>query len=196
MDIEQQRRTARHGVTLVELLVVLAIAVILLGMLFPAIHYSREAARRATCAGNLHQLAIAYRQFAELRLPRERPEGTIGGWAIDVLPFIEEQARADGLADNPVLDPKSPLPLALKRPVIMSCPSGYEGDSSIAAVPPSHYSNDGRIGDVRASSRIPWVFSPQTRLGGPAASMPHSGGYNAINVYGNYPEGVRFVSED
>jgi prepilin-type N-terminal cleavage/methylation domain-containing protein len=196
MDIEQQPRTARYGVTLVELLVVLAIAVILLGMLFPAIHYSREAARRATCAGNLQQLAIAYRQFIELRAPRERPEGTVGGWAIDVLPFIEEQVLADGLSGYPILDPKSPLPLVLKRPVIMSCPSGYEGDSSIATVPPSHYSNDGRIGDVRVSSRVPWVFSPQTRLGGPAALMPHSGGYNAINVYGNDRDGVRFVSED
>ena len=186
-----------RAATLIETLVVLAIIAILVGLLFPAMHYARESARRATCQANLHQLAIAYRHFLEVRGKFHRPtppDGSISGWAIDILPFMEDQDLADGLSGSPILDPESPVPLSRKRPYIMTCPSGYEGDSNIRMVPPSHYTLAHALGDIRVDSRVPWVFSPRKPLGGPSAMMPHGGGYNVIALWGETVGAARFVS--
>ena len=49
----------RRGVTLIELLVVVSIIGLLVALLIPAIQSAREAARRASCLGNMRQLALA-----------------------------------------------------------------------------------------------------------------------------------------
>jgi prepilin-type N-terminal cleavage/methylation domain-containing protein len=52
-------RERRGGFTMVELLVAIAIAAMLLGLLFPAVQSARESARRAQCANHLHQVGTA-----------------------------------------------------------------------------------------------------------------------------------------
>lgn len=49
----------RAGFTLVELLVVAAIAAVLAGLLLPVLSRARESARRAVCMNNLKQLGMA-----------------------------------------------------------------------------------------------------------------------------------------
>src|SRR6185437_15976745 len=49
--------------TLVELLVVIAIIAILAAILLPALAGSKESARRARCAGNLHQFGLAAQMY-------------------------------------------------------------------------------------------------------------------------------------
>jgi len=52
------------GLTMVELLVVLAIVTVAASILLPALSRSREATRRATCQSNLKQLGLVLRMYA------------------------------------------------------------------------------------------------------------------------------------
>jgi prepilin-type N-terminal cleavage/methylation domain-containing protein len=105
-------RICRGGFTLVELLVVIAIIGILVALLLPAVQAAREASRRTQCSNNLKQIGLALHNFEETHgfLP---PGGVSGsrprqphlkfriptriehGWAVFLLPFIEQQALYD-----------------------------------------------------------------------------------------------------
>ena len=110
------RRRSASAFTLVELLVVIAIIGILVALLLPAIQAAREAARRSQCQNNLRNLGLAtlnyvdtYKEFpvairtepADGGTYSERIRAAADGqrlynnWAIDILPFMEEQPLYD-----------------------------------------------------------------------------------------------------
>jgi prepilin-type N-terminal cleavage/methylation domain-containing protein/prepilin-type processing-associated H-X9-DG protein len=58
-------RSGRKGFTLIELLVVIAIIAILAAILFPVFAKAREAARKASCASNLKQIATGFIMYTQ-----------------------------------------------------------------------------------------------------------------------------------
>ncbi|HEY2759769.1 MAG TPA: DUF1559 domain-containing protein [Pirellulales bacterium] len=171
------------GVTLLELIIVLAIVAGLLALLFPAVQHARESARQAVCCNNLNQLRIATEHFwqARKKLPDAPLSNRASGWAIAILPFLEEQTLSEQLANNPVVSAVSGI--AKRRPSVMTCPDAWEGDSSITPIPASHYTlSPGyrrqwfSISDVPISVRSPWIESPES-VATPINQGPHSGGY-------------------
>jgi len=128
------RRQQRAAFTLVELLVVIAIIGILVALLLPAIQAAREAARRTQCQTNLHNLALGVLNFHDTKkqfpyavtVPRliPAPAGTANpyvytsgeqmtgptaqfhvNWAVQILPYIEEQALYDSFVFYDEPDP-------------------------------------------------------------------------------------------
>ncbi len=109
----------RRGFTLVELLAVIAIIGLLIALLIPAVQSARATARRVTCSNNLKQAGLAMLAHSELNgaFPFGQallmsgstqpspimPSSSSGqldrrSWFQPLLPFVEQQPLADGVA--------------------------------------------------------------------------------------------------
>lgn len=138
------RRATQRGVSLVELLVVLAIIGMLIALLLPAVNMAREASRRLQCQGNLKQMGLALHNYHDRH--QVFPPGWLGpagyGWGVFILPDIEQQPLYSQLKVHrfsavPVADAGSSLDVKLP---IYICPSN--GGTFINP----NYSHDGSIG--------------------------------------------------
>lgn len=103
--LSRRRGAVRHGMTLVEVLVVIGVIAILMALMLVVIQSVRESARRAQCSNNLRQIAlgcITHEQYrghypsggwghAWVGMPdRGSDYKQPGGWIYNVLPFIEQ----------------------------------------------------------------------------------------------------------
>ncbi len=141
------RRLREHcathaGLTLVELLVVVAIIGILVAMTLPAIQQIREAARLVQCQNNLHQLALASLNYSSAHHDDLPPLWKTANpnrwdnfsWRIDILPFIEA-GNVEPLLELDQL-PLSPanLTAAESQLPVFQCPSTPQSPRSIEAM--------------------------------------------------------------
>jgi len=103
------RESERAGVTLVEVLVVVAILAVLFGLVLPAVQRSREAAARVRCQNNLRQIGIGLEHFSgdhRGRFPRstKHTSDLMQTWIYSLGPYVE---NVDAVRICP-LDPKGP----------------------------------------------------------------------------------------
>jgi prepilin-type N-terminal cleavage/methylation domain-containing protein len=91
---------ARHGFTLVELLVVIAVIAVLVALLLPSLAKAREAGRRAACLSNLRQMQAAWLMYADSNADR-----IVHGqaWAWGYYPPTGKPWLIGGDASNPYL---------------------------------------------------------------------------------------------
>ena len=73
----------QQGFTLVELLAILAVVVLLISVRLPALARATDQTKRAQCASNLRQFALAIHIFANDNNDR-LPTNSVGYWAWDV----------------------------------------------------------------------------------------------------------------
>jgi len=146
----------RSAFTLVELLVVIAIIGILVGLLLPAVQAAREAARRMSCSNNFKQIGLAIHNYhsAYKQLPRQGAgtgediqngmsrghfarENTMANNQslsifVGILPFMEQQALWEEIANPNTLDLRSPnTPRVPAWPAMGPTPSAYHTGSGI-----------------------------------------------------------------
>lgn len=90
--------------TLIELLIVVAILAILAALLLPALSRAKEQGKRAVCASNLHQLALAFTLYAEEDSAQRYPTSWLASGAVKTMYALDGSTATNligyGITDN------------------------------------------------------------------------------------------------
>jgi prepilin-type N-terminal cleavage/methylation domain-containing protein/prepilin-type processing-associated H-X9-DG protein len=159
--------TIRRGMTLVELLAVIAIIGLLVALLMPALQSARESSRRTTCTNNLKQMALASLTHLEQigTFPSagwcndgfgSRDQGGLqelqpGSWMFNLLPFLDEVNLRNFAAGTSACG---------RMPRVFACPTmpGWFVRDSSGSFPDGGYNVSSYAGcsGSRANNPTPW----------------------------------------
>ena len=179
-----------RGVTLVEMLVVVAITGGLVGLLLPAVQQARESSRQSQCVNNLKQIGIGLLNFHNARdcfPPNVNSPRCF--WTAQLLPYLDENPLA-GLYNFNVACTDALNQSAVKTSLaFMGCPSNPGGQLQDSAFPPvGTVKWPAAACDYQASngpSPGVWTSSP------PAASYPRPANSEGAFKTGNVSRGTK-----
>ena len=171
-------RGGKRGVTLLELVVVIAIISILVALLLPAVQAARSAARKIACANHMRQLALASHLFAQDHggaLPRRL-------WHATLLPYLEETAVYNALnwsfsaADGRDFNNRRNQTATQTRIDVFRCPADSGGLLSYAVNQGTWYDYD-----YAKTSRGRWDgFSYHFQAGPNLSGIPDGTSHSAL----------------
>ena len=189
----------RRAVSVLETLVVIAIVAVLIGMLLPAVGAARRRAMETVCKNNLRQINLAVAQLVETRkrLPAPGNSGVVGGWTIEVLPFLDQKNLRDRVTPG---GPISAAPdFLLRQPRILTCPIRAAADPPDAtAMDHAHYilvpvtgRQSYNVFDAPLDVQVPWASGPEMAYADVVRQIgPHNRGFFFAS---GFQDGVNFM---
>lgn len=131
------RGPERRGLSLIELLVAVMVLAVVVALVLTALTRTREAARRAQCVSNLHNMAVAlsHHQTARGSFPAGAGERS---YLWKLLPFIGE----DSLSRSAIDDRTAAVPI----PGVFLCPSDATRPAPMAKFATNYAANAGSFG--------------------------------------------------
>ena len=189
----------RQGASLIETLLVIGIIAVLLGLLLPAFSAARQRAIEMVCKNNLKQINLAVAQLVETqkRLPAPGSSGVVGGWTIDVLPYLDQKNLWDRITPG---RPISAAPdFLLRQPRILTCPVRAAADPpGAAAMDHAHYvlvpvagRRSYNVFDAPLDVNVPWASGPEMAYAEVVRQIgPHNRGFFFAS---GFQDGVNFM---
>ncbi len=191
----------RTGFTLIELLVVIAIIAVLIGLLLPAVQKVREAAARASCENNLHQMCLALQNYASNEgcfpsayiAPPTQGSGTGldpgWGWQALILPYVEQDNlyKTLGVGSTPF---GAPYPAGQPQPNVheQTYLAAYRCPSDTGPIP----LNPQKVLSPTGNPDPTWNFGMSNYravMGAIPSTDPYYDAFTADLDFNNYPSG-------
>jgi prepilin-type N-terminal cleavage/methylation domain-containing protein/prepilin-type processing-associated H-X9-DG protein len=159
-----KRSVARFGVTLIEVMIAIGLIAVIAGLALMAIQKVRDSASTMACRGNLGQIALAARNYADTngRLPPGFSNATKAGVLVYLLPYLDQkptfQQLPPGVQQGTGAVWSTQVPLGATSPVntripVFECPAA------------NLYSASYQFGTVSSE-----VFAPTITTGGSGSS--------------------------
>jgi prepilin-type N-terminal cleavage/methylation domain-containing protein len=176
--MKQSQTRDNCGFTLLELLIVITVIGVLAALLAPAVSMVRASVSRIQCSNNLRQIGLGLIQYeaSHGKLPKFGSSTRLG-WAIALLPMIEQDNLSTYWVDSNGDQDRADKKFLFDCPKVYQCPVQNQNKYTATLIPPGHFGfnphlSSRPLGIIESNSNmvlaaelplgldIPWYSSP------------------------------------